>query len=390
MRFVSSILSCCITLIIVLNIIPVVDVYAEEIEVSAISAIVIEASTGSVIYEKNADEQLAPASVTKVMTLLLIFEALEEEKIYLTDIVTVSEYASSMGGSQIYLEAGEEQTVETMMKSITVASANDACVAMAEFVEGSENEFVAKMNDKAQELGMTNTNFVNCNGLDAEGHVTTARDIATMSNELIMKYPEVEEYTMIWMEDITHVTAKGSSIFGLSNTNKLIKEYAYTTGLKTGSTDNAKFCISATARKDEIDMIAVVMGAPTSNDRTSDAIALLDYGFSKSQKYIDEEQLIYNDIVINKGIRDTVEGIGEEKFAYIDTNGNDLSLIEKDVEYLDAELLTAPIFAGDTVGNVYYRLNGEIIGSVELKALDSVEAMSLKYTLFELLPEFLL
>ena len=239
-----------------------------ELQLSAPSALLMEASTGQVIYEKNPDDPLPPASVTKVMTLLLIFDALEEGKIHLEDEVTTSEYAASMGGSQVFLEPGEVQTVDTLIKCIAVASANDACVAMAEKVRGSEEAFVEEMNQRAKELGMENTTFVNCNGLDAEGHLTTARDIALMSRELITSYPQVRDYCMIWMEDITHTTRKGTSTFGLSNTNKLVRHYEYATGLKTGSTSKAGFCISATAEKEGMELIGVIMAARTSKERT--------------------------------------------------------------------------------------------------------------------------
>ena len=224
------------------------DVRGESgLEISAPSAILMEASTGQVVYEKNPDEERPPASVTKIMTLLLIFDALETGQISLEDTVTTSEYAASMGGSQVFLEPGETQTVDTLIKCIAVASANDACVAMAEHIAGSEEEFVNKMNERAKELGMDHTHFVNCNGLDADGHLTTARDISLMSRELIRLYPQIRDYAMIWMENITHTTKKGSSEFGLTNTNKLVRHYEYTTGLKTGSTSQAGFCISATA-----------------------------------------------------------------------------------------------------------------------------------------------
>ena len=226
-----------------------------NVDISAPSALLMEASTGQVIYEKDADSKRPPASVTKVMTLLLIFDALQEGKIRLEDEVPTSEYAASMGGSQVFLEPGEVQTVETLIKCISVASGNDACVCMAEYICGNEQEFVNQMNERAKGLGMENTHFVNCNGLDADGHVTTARDIALMSRELINTYPQIFDYCNIWMEDITHTTKKGSTQFGLTNTNKMIRQYEYATGLKTGSTSLAKFCISATARKDDTDLI---------------------------------------------------------------------------------------------------------------------------------------
>ena len=249
------------------------------VEVTAPSAILMEMTTGTVLYEKDADTARPPASVTKVMTMLLIFDALAEGKIQLEDEVTTSEYASSMGGSQVFLETGEKQTVETLLKCISVASANDACVAMAEYISGNEEEFVRQMNLRAEGLGMKHTHFVNCNGLDAEGHETSARDIALMSRELLLKYPEIHNYCTIWMENITHTTSKGSSEFGLTNTNKLIRQYEYATGLKTGSTGKAKFCVSATAEKNGVSLIAVIMGAEDSKARFKDAVTLLNYGF---------------------------------------------------------------------------------------------------------------
>ena len=225
-------------------------------------AILMEASTGTILYEKDAHVSLHPASITKIMTLIIIYDALENQSIQMEDIVTVSEYAASMGGSQVYLEPGETQTVEDMIKCISIASANDACVAMAEFIAGSEEAFVTRMNERAAELGMKDTHFVNCCGLDTEGHMTSAYDVALMSRELITKYPQIHDYCTIWMDSITHVTRNGSSEFGLTNTNKLIRQYEYATGLKTGFTNLAKYCLSATAEKDGLELIAVVMAAP--------------------------------------------------------------------------------------------------------------------------------
>lgn len=303
------------------------------LELSAESAVIMEASGGQVLLEKNADEKKPPASVTKVMTLLLIFDALADGTITPDTEVTTSEYAASMGGSQVFLEAGEKQTVDTMIKCIAVASANDACVAMAEKIAGSEPAFVEKMNQRSAGLGMTNTHFVNCNGLDTEGHLTTARDIALMSRELITKYPQIEDYSTIWMENITHTTAKGSSEFGLSNTNKLIRQYEYATGLKTGSTSGAKFCLSATARKDGVNMIAVVMAEPDSKTRVKDAIAMLNYGFGKCSIYQDEralEKVVYAEV--KHGMQEKAKGETLEGFRYVDTSGSDLSAVEKEVQ----------------------------------------------------------
>ena len=230
----------------------------------------MEASTGTILYEKDADKEKPPASVTKIMTLLLIFDALSKKQITLNDTVTVSEHAASMGGSQVFLEPGETQTVDTMIKCIAVSSANDACVAMAEHICGSEDAFVAKMNTRAQVLGMKHTHFINCCGLDAEGHYTSARDIVLMSRELIIKHPDIFHYTTIWMENITHVTKRGESEFGLSNTNKLLRQYQGATGLKTGSTSKAGFCLSATAERNHISLIAVVMACQSAKERVKD------------------------------------------------------------------------------------------------------------------------
>lgn len=342
----------------------------KEDKISAPSAILMEASTGKVIYEKNADEQRHPASVTKIMTLLLIFDALEEGKIALEDKVTVSEYAASMGGSQVFLEPGEEQTVETMIKCIAVASANDASVAMAEFVWGSEEEFVKQMNERAKDLGMNQTCFVNCNGLDTEGHLTTARDIALMSRELILTYPQIRDYSTIWMENITHTTAKGSSDFGLANTNKLIRQYAYATGLKTGSTGEAGFCMSATAEKNQMQMIAVVMGAKDSKSRFQDAVTLLDHGFASCVKYTDDGLEEIDPIRVEGGRQEKVNVKQKESFSYIDIQGADLTAIEKN--YQTADKLKAPVRAGDKAGSVIYTLEGKHIGSIDIITVENV------------------
>ena len=258
------------------------------------SAILMEASTGTVLFEKNPDEIRSPASITKIMTLILTFEAIEKGRIKLEDEVSTSAYAKSMGGSQVFLEEGEIQTVDTLIKCITVASGNDASVAMAEFIAGSESEFVNLMNEKAAALGMNNTHFIDCCGLSSDAqHHTTARDVAIMSRELITKYPDIYNYTKIWMEDITHVTRQGTKNFTLSSTNKLLKQYQWTTGLKTGSTNQAKYCFSATANKDGIDLIAVVMGAPDFKIRFSEARSLLEYGFAITKLYVDENNKLH-------------------------------------------------------------------------------------------------
>ena len=357
------------------------------LELSAESAVIMEASGGQVLLEKNADEKKPPASVTKVMTLLLIFDALADGTITPDTEVTTSEYAASMGGSQVFLEAGEKQTVDTMIKCIAVASANDACVAMAEKIAGSEPAFVEKMNQRSAGLGMTNTQFVNCNGLDTEGHLTTARDIALMSRELITKYPQIEDYSTIWMENITHTTAKGSSEFGLSNTNKLIRQYEYATGLKTGSTSGAKFCLSATARKDGVNMIAVVMAEPDSKTRIKDAIAMLNYGFGKCSIYQDEkalEKIVYAEV--KHGMQEKAKGETLEGFRYVDTSGSDLSAVEKEVQI---QKQTAPVKKGDQIGEVIYRLNEKTIGSVPVYATEGVGELTFGGAFLKILEEMM-
>ena len=357
------------------------------LELSAESAVIMEASGGQVLLEKNADEKKPPASVTKVMTLLLIFDALADGTITPDTEVTTSEYAASMGGSQVFLEAGEKQTVDTMIKCIAVASANDACVAMAEKIAGSEPAFVEKMNQRSAGLGMTNTHFVNCNGLDTEGHLTTARDIALMSRELITKYPQIENYSTIWMENITHTTAKGSSEFGLSNTNKLIRQYEYATGLKTGSTSGAKFCLSATARKDGVNMIAVVMAEPDSKTRIKDAIAMLNYGFGKCSIYQDEkalEKIVYAEV--KHGMQEKAKGETLEGFRYVDTSGSDLSAVEKEVQI---QKQTAPVKKGDQIGEVIYRLKEKTIGSVPVYATEGVGELTFGGAFLKILEEMM-
>lgn len=357
-------------------------------QISAPSAILMEASTGQVIYEKNPDEKRPPASVTKVMTLLLIFDALENGKIKLEDEVTTSAYAASMGGSQVFLEPGEMQTVDTLIKCISVASANDACVTMAEYISGNEEEFVAKMNERAKGLGMKNTHFVNCNGLDAEEHLTTARDIALMSKELITRYPKIFDYCNIWMENITHRTQKGESEFGLTNTNKLIRQYEYATGLKTGSTSKAKFCVSATGRKDDIDLIAVIMAADDSKARVRDAITLLNYGFGKCQKYQEKKLKKIAPVTVRGGVEKQVNVCQNDTFRYVDTTGADLTKIKRKIK--KQKEVKAPIKKGQKIGKVVYYLNGGKIGEREIVAEENVEKLNYRTALEKVLGEYML
>lgn len=362
-----------------------VDDTQPAVEVTATSALLMEASTGTVIFEKDADTARPPASVTKVMTMLLIFDALANGSISLDDEVTVSEYAASMGGSQVFLEPGEIQTVDTMLKCIAVASANDACVAMAEYICGNEEEFVNRMNERAAGLGMENTHFVNCNGLDAEGHMTSARDIALMSRELITKYPQVHDYSMIWMENITHTTKKGTSEFGLTNTNKLVRQYEYATGLKTGSTGDAKFCVSATAEKNGIELIAVVMAAENSKDRFSDAVKLLNYGFGKCQLYTDESTDGIRDAEVENGVEETVPVEHSNTFSYLDTEGTGVNGIERAI--VMEEPINAPVRKGDVVGHIVYSLDGNELGRTELIAGADVEKAGFLDNLKKILEE---
>ena len=344
----------------------------QSVEINAPSAILMEAKTGKVIYEKNPDEIRSPASITKIMTMLLAFEALEKGKINLQDEVVTSAYAKSMGGSQVFLEEGEVQTVDTLLKCIAVASGNDASVCMAEHIGGTEGEFVNLMNEKAAELGMDNTHFMDCCGLsNSDEHYTTARDVAVMSRELITKYPQVFAYTTIWMEDITHITNKGESTFTLSSTNKLLKQYPYANGLKTGSTDKAKYCLSATALKDDIQLIAVVMAAPDYKVRFEDCRNLLNYGFAKVHFYEDEKKENLAVVPVRGGVdRETMVEY-KNAFVYLELEGNDVSQISK--EELVPEFVEAPLKKGDKVGIVNYYLGEKQIGQVELVVCQDLE-----------------
>ena len=329
------------------------------------SYILMEASTGQIICEKDADLRRSPASITKIMTLLVIFDHLGTGRIRLDSEVMTSAYAKSMGGSQVFLEEGEIQTLETIIKCIAVASGNDASVAAAEFIAGSEEEFVALMNKRAEDLGLANTHFEDCCGLtESDNHYTTAKDVAVMSRELITKYPQVLDYTKIWMEDITHETRQGSSNFTLSSTNKLLKMYEWTTGLKTGSTSKALYCLSATASRDNIDLIGVVMGSPSNKTRFQDAMALLDYGYSVSALYEDPNKEKLPSLPVKGGVLDETALIYKESFRYLDIKGSDLSGIQKTISL--PEFVEAPIKRGDAVGEAVYTMDGQRIGSVSI------------------------
>lgn len=343
------------------------------IQISAPSAVLMEASTGQIIYEKGADDKRNPASVTKVMTLILIFDALAEGKIQLSDEVVTSAHAKSMGGSQVFLEEGETQTVETLIKCIVIASGNDASVAMAEYISGTEEAFVQQMNERAEGLGMTKTHFVDCCGLTEDpSHVTTARDIALMSRELIDQYPQIHNYSTIWMENITHVTKQGTKEFGLSNTNKLLRMATNfkVTGLKTGSTSLAKYCLSATAEKDGVRLIASIMAAPDFKARFADAQTLLNYGYANCKLYEDKEGITLPEISVEGGIKSGAELVLNGTFRYLSLKGEDLSSVEK--KLVLSESLPAPVEPGQKAGVLEYLLNGEKIGEMDVVTAEAV------------------
>ena len=335
------------------------------------SALLMEEDTGTILYEQNSHEALPPASVTKVMTLLLIYEGERDGKFDWTDTVQVSEHAASMGGSQVFLEEGETQTAADMTKSIAIASANDAAVAMAEFLAGSEEAFVQKMNERAKELGMEDTNFVNACGLDTEGHVSSAYDIALMSRELMENFPEIKEYTTTWQDSIVHKTRRGEETFGLTNTNKLIQWYDGATGLKTGSTGNALYCLSGTADRDGMGLIAVVMAAPDYKVRFREVMQLLDYGFANyAIEKGREKGYAMGEVPVEKGMTDTVEAVVAEEISVLVPKGKEAQW-ETKTELLPA--VSAPVEAGTKVGELVYLRDGEEVGRVELTAGENVE-----------------
>ncbi|MDD7389957.1 MAG: D-alanyl-D-alanine carboxypeptidase [Lachnospiraceae bacterium] len=354
-----------------------VQAQAQPPEIGSKAAILMEASTGEVIYEKNADERCSPASITKIMTLILIFDALKEGRITLDEMVTTSAHAKSMGGSQVFLEEGEQQTVETLIKCIVIASGNDASVAMAEHIAGTEEAFIVMMNERAAGLGMTQTHFVDCCGLtESEEHLTTARDVALMSRELITGYPQITDYSTIWMENIVHNTARGSSEFGLANTNKLLKmETDFTvTGLKTGSTSRAGCCLSATGKKNNMDLIAVVMAAPDYKSRFTEARSLLNYGFSLCRRYEDTDLPELPQVKVRGGKEETVMLEYDGSFSAVRTDGKEFSNVEKKLELPD--VLEAPVEKGVEAGTLTYYQDGEELGKITITAADNVEKAS--------------
>lgn len=371
------------------EVIPVVAMADAQLNLNSQSAVLVEGSTGTIIYEKNKDERLKPASVTKVMTLLLIFEAIESGQIKLMDEVTVSEHAASMGGSQVYLEPYETQNVDTMIKCISIASANDASVAMAEHIAGSEEEFVARMNERAIELGMNNTNFVNSCGLDVDNHYSSAYDIALMSRELVTNFPEISNYSTVWMDTFVHTTKKGKTEFGLTNTNKLIRSYNGITGLKTGSTSLAKYCLSASAKRNNMDLIAVILAAPDTKTRFSEAAKLLNYGFANYSLYTDandETQLAPVRIV--KGVKELAQGKINGNFSYLCSQGVKASDITKEIVMF--EEVPAPVAMDDKIGEIVYYYGNEKIGSVDILALEAIRKAGYKDCFTKALSRFFL
>ena len=344
----------------------------QEALIQAPHGVLMEASTGTIIYEKEKDTRVLPASITKIMTLLLIFDEIEKGNLKMEDPVITSAYAKSMGGSQVYLEEGEKQTVETMIKCIVIASGNDASVAMAEHICQSEEAFVKRMNERAEELGMENTHFEDCCGLtDSANHYTTAYDVARMSRELVVNYPKILEYSSIWMDTIIHETRQGTSEFGLTNTNKLIRGYEGCLGLKTGSTSAAKYCVSAVAKRKGITLISVVMTAPDYKVRFRDAAAMLNLGFGVCSLYTDEKEEKLPEILVKGGVRDTVSCAYKEPFHYLDTEGKALDKVEKKIVLKESVL--APVTKGAKVGEIQYYLDGEKIGSVAIVFCENIE-----------------
>ena len=331
-------------------------------------AILMEQSTGTILYEHNSHEQLRPASVTKVMTILLIMEAVDSGVISLEDNVSCSEAASSMGGSQIWLDTTETLTVNEMLKAICVVSANDCCVAMAEHIAGSQELFVEQMNKRAKELGMNDTCFKNCHGIDEDGHVTSAHDIALMSRELMINHPSITNYTTIWMDSLRGGESE------LVNTNKLLRNYDGCTGLKTGSTSLALFNLSATATRDNLSLIGVIMKGETSNIRFTEAKKLLDYGFSNFEyyKYSNKGDVVKN-LLVNKGTTQSVDICFESEAGSLIPKGQSANIT---TTVSLPEIIEAPVVKGQKIGEVIFSLNDETLGTVNLIANDDIKKLS--------------
>lgn len=352
---------------------------ASTLQLDCTSAILMEARTGQVIFEQNADEALPPASVTKIMTLLITMEAIESGVLKYDDMLTCSANAASMGGSQVFLEEGEQMSVDELIKCVVICSANDAAVMLAEAVAGSEDAFVDKMNRRAAELGMTNTVFENTNGLDdtAQNHVTSARDIAIMSRELI-GHEKILEYSSIWMDSI-----RGGS-FGLTNTNRLVRFYPGATGLKTGSTAKAKFCISATAERNGMHLICVIMGAETRDIRNAAATQLLDWGFANYSLYVDSESEC-DAVQVRGGVNDFVSTATKE-FCCLVPKGHDSKVVR---QVTLNEYVSAPISEGDIVGSIKYICNEQTIGNTNIIASRSIDKIGFKHIIVRIFLTFM-
>ena len=351
------------------------------LELSAASAVLMEKETGELLYEKESHQKLEPASVTKVMTLLLIFEALDSGRISREDVVTVSANAAGMGGSQVYLREGEQMTVAELVKCITVVSGNDAAVAMAEYLAGSETAFVAQMNQRARELGMGDTTFCNCTGLPAREHVTSAHDIALMSRELILRHPGIREYSTIWMDSIREGT------FGLTNTNRLVRFYPGATGLKTGSTDSALYCMSATAERDGMELIAVVMKSPTSAHRFEDAKKLLDYGFATYTLVSVYPDAPLSPIPVLLGEREQVQPRLAQDCRLLVQKSQEGQITS---QVTLAQDLAAPVEPGQTVGEMVVSVDGQVRASIPILAAQGVERLTVPKIFSRLLEQLLM
>ena len=354
---------------------------APALEVSADSAVLMEKETGTILYEKEAHTPREPASVTKVMTLLLIMEAVDAGRLNREDQVTVSAAAAGMGGSQVYLKEGEQFSVGELIKCVTVVSGNDAAVALAEHLAGSEGAFVAQMNQRAKELGMDDTNFVNCTGLPAQGHVTSAYDIALMSRELILRHPTIQEYTTIWMDSIR------DGAFGLTNTNRLVRFYNGATGLKTGSTDSAGYCISATARRDDMELIAVILHAPTSPERFEDAKALLDYGFAGYALTTVHPESALPPVSVLLGEDAQVQPVLARDCRLLIQKGQESQITTQITLPEDVE---APVEQGQTLGEMTVSVNGQVRDTVPILAAQPVSRLTIPGIFSRLLQQALM
>ena len=354
----------CFSLLAPLLILPVsADEAVPAMTLDCASAVLMEASTGTVLFEQNPDLLCPPASITKIMTLLLVMEAIEEGKLKTDDMVTAGAHAASMGGSQIYLKEGERMTVEDLIKSVVISSANDAALALAEHISGTEEAFVRQMNEKAAELGMKNTHFENTNGLDdtVTNHMTTARDVAIMSRAL-MEHKLILQYSSIWMDTIR------DGAFGLTNTNRLIRFYPGATGLKTGSTSKAKFCISATAERNGMSLICVIMGAPTRDIRNEEAKKLLDFGFAGFEVYTAKQPTL-SPLRVTGGVQDFC-ALAQDSFHCVIPKGSADSVT---VTCEMPESITAPVVEGQHIGSVFYQNGDKLLGQVDIVAAQTVE-----------------